>query len=334
MNSMQRWVIIFLGIILISACSSTPQLDLYTIGIFQINENPTLNDVRRGFIQAFADAGYQDGKNIRFLIKSAGSSISEVQRIAQEFIEFEVDMIVPFSTPCLQAALHASREIPIVFSSVANPYLAGAGISADDHLGNVSGVASEGPIKQGLVFLKRVLPTIKRLGTLWTPSELNSNFYLERTRQAAAELDLEIVAVPIANSSEVLLSAQSLINKKIDVIFQISDNTINDSFEALGTVAMENSVPLFGGNLNTTSQGACAALGWDFYQMGIMAGKMALRVKNGENLQNIPIQYMKNVLLYINLNAAERQGIKFSAEILAESDKIIEQKIDSPGYSE
>jgi len=331
---MFRWIIIFVGIILISACSSTQQPEFYTIGIFQINENPTLNDVRRGFIQALADAGYQDGKNIRFLIRSAESDISEVQRIAQEFIELKVDMIVPFSTPCLQAALHASREIPIVFSSVANPYLAGAGISAEDHLSNVSGISSEGPIKQGLVFIKRVLPAIKRLGTLWTPSELNSNFYLELTRQAASELGLEIVAVPIANSSEVLLSAQSLINKNIDVIFQISDNTINDSFAALGTVANENSVPLFGGNLNTTQQGACAALGWDFYQMGIKAGKMALRVKNGESPQNIPIQYMKDALLYINLTAAEQQGIKFSEETLAESNKVIEQNISSSGNLE
>ncbi len=244
-------------------------------------------------------------------------------------------MIVALSTPCLQAALIATHEIPIIFSSVANPFLAGAGKSAQDHRSNVSGVSSRGPIEKSLEFIKEILPRAKRLGTLWTPAEINSEFYLEVAKRRARELGFEIVDVPIANKNEVLHSAQLLINKKIDAMYQISDNTINASFETIGMVAEENSIPLFGGFLLSTQRGACAALGWDFFEMGHKAGEIAVRVKGGESPARIPIQYMSKVRMHLNLDAADKQGIKFSDEVLKRADEVAgteEKSQDNPRF--
>jgi putative ABC transport system substrate-binding protein len=316
------WVFLVAILIIFQGCQKENK-DLFTIGLFQVDDAPTLNAVRKGFLSALEEAGLHDGVNIRMVIRNGMGSIPEVQRIAQEFVSSKVDLIVPLSTPCLQAALHSSSEIPIVFSSIANPFLAGAGRSVDDHLPNITGISSQGPIKESLAFIKQVLPGAKRIGTLWTPSELNSKFYLDLAKEGAKELDFEIVAVPINNKSEILLAAQVLMNKKIEVIYQISDNTINASFEAVSRVADENAVPLFGGALFSTSQGACAALGWDFFDMGFKAGEMAIRVKNGEKPADIPIQYMSKVKLYLNLNAAAKQGVEFSEEILKQADEIL-----------
>ena len=137
------------------------------------------------------------------------------------------------------------------------------------------------------------------------------------------DLGFDIVDVPIANKNEVLHSAQLLINKKIDAIYQISDNTINASFETVGNVAAENSIPLFGGFLLSTQRGACAALGWDFFEMGYKAGEIAIRVKGGESPAKIPIQYMSKVRMHLNLDAAAKQGIKFSAEVLGNADEVV-----------
>ncbi len=316
------WRLLAAFLLVFPACQKENR-DLYTIGVFQVDDAPTLNSVRKGFISALEESELFDGVNIRMVIRNGMGSIEEVQRIAQEFVSSHVDLIVPFSTPCLQAALHASSEIPIVFSSIANPFLVGAGKSVDDHLPNVTGISSEGPIKESLAFIKQILPGTKRIGTLWTPSELNSKFYLDMAREGAKELGLEIIAVPINNKSEVLMAAQVLMNKKIDVIYQISDNTINASFEAVSRVADENAIPLFGGALFSTNLGACAALGWDFFEMGHKAGQVAIRVKNGESPAGIPIQYMKDIKLHLNLNAAAKQGVEFSEDVLTKANEIL-----------
>jgi len=296
---------------------------LYTMGIFQVNDAPTLNAVREGFIKSLEDSGYRDGETVKLIIKNARGNIPELQKIAQDFVEQKMDMIVPFSTPSLQAALHATLKVPIVFSSVANPYLAGAGTSPHKHRSNVAGVSSRGPIKQSLEFIHRLFPEIRRVGTLWTPSELNSEYYLNLARESAVELGFEILSVPIANSTEIIHSAQVLINKKIDAIYQISDNTINANFEALGQVAEENAIPLFGGFLVSTRLGACAAMGWDFFEMGYKTGEIAVRVINGENPDSIPFQYMKEVKLHINLQSARKQNVRFPVEIRNLAEEIL-----------
>jgi putative ABC transport system substrate-binding protein len=320
---MRKVIIFCLLSLFLFFCCEKKQESLYTIGIFQFNDAPTLDAVRDGFIRALEDKGLRDNDNIRLKIRNGYGSLPEVQRIAQDFVDEDVDMIVALSTPCLQAALIATHEIPIIFSSVANPFLAGAGKSATDHRSNVSGVSSRGPIEKSLGFIKEILPKAKRLGTLWTPAEINSEYYLELAKRAARDLGFDIVDVPIANKNEVLHSAQLLINKKIDAIYQISDNTMNASFETVGNVAEENSIPLFGGFLLSTHRGACAALGWDFFEMGYKAGEIAFRVKGGESPAKIPIQYMNKVRMHLNLDAAEKQGIKFSAEVLRKADEVV-----------
>ena len=316
------WIFLSVVFFLCLSCQKE-QKDLYTIGLFQVDDAPHLNSVRRGFLNALEEEGLLDGVNIRVVVRNGMGSIPEIQWIAQEFVRSRVDMIVPLSTPCLQAALHAATDIPIVFSSVANPFLAGAGVSEVDHLPNVTGVSSRGPINEGLALIKEVISGVRRVGTLWTPSELNSNYYLDLAREAAKEMGLEIVAVPVHNKSEILLAAQLLLNKKIDAIYQISDNTINAAFEAVSRVADENSVPLFGGALFSVQQGACAAMGWDFLEMGHKAGEIAIRVKSGENPAGIPIQNMSTVKLHLNLNAAERQGVIFPEDVLKRADEIL-----------
>ncbi len=304
--------------------------DKYTLGIFQINDAPTLNTVREGFLQCLKDHGLIPGDDIQMIFRNGEGSIPQVQRIAQDFVEMKVDMIIALSTPCLQAAIHATQEIPVVFSSVANPVLVGAGISEDNHLKNVTGVSSRGPIIQNLIFIKEVLPQVKKIGTLWTPAELNSEYYLDLAYKAAENLGLELISLPIRNSTEVLIAAQTLVNSQVDALFPISDNTINAAFEALGQVAEENKIPLFGGNLLTTQQGACAAMGWDFFEMGYKAGTLALRIHKGENPAEIPFEYMDKVLLYLNLDSARKQGIKFPDNIISRADKIFGEQFSSP----
>ena len=323
MNRLRKaWILVLLFPLLFCFCQKPPKT-LYTIGIVQLIDSPTANETRKGLIQALEDGGLKDGVNVQLKIRNGMGDISEVQKIAQEFVNEKVDMIVPISTPCLQAALIVTQNIPVIFSSVANPYLTRAGVSPTEHLGNVTGVSSEGPIKETLKLIKETLPQAKRVGTLWTPSELNSEYYLDVAREGAAELGFEIVAVPVSNPSEVLLAAQVLINKKIDVIYQISDNTINASFMALGKVAEENGIPLFGGFLRSTELGACAAMGWEFFDMGYKTGQIVLRVKGGENPVKIPFQSMTTVKLHLNQKAAEKQGVKFPDAVLKRAAEVL-----------
>lgn len=320
---MKKGYLCFLLVLIILFSCKGPDGDIFTMGVFQITDAPTLNEVRRGFFQALRDESLIDGENVRLLVENAEGDLIKAQKVVRNFMKSGVNMIVPFSTPCLQAAMIVSQNVPIVFSSIANPYIVGAGTSPDNHLPHVTGVTSRGPIFETLTFIKEIFPEAERLGTLWTPSEINSEYYLSLAREGAKKLGMEIVAVPISNRREIFMAAQVLINRKIDAIYQISDNTINSSFEVIGKTAEENGMPLIGGALYSTRQGACAAMGWNFFEMGYRTGLIAVRVKNGTSPGDIPIQSMSDVRLYLNLDAAKKQGIVFPEDVMRKADEII-----------
>ncbi len=319
-----RWALLPAAMAALLAGCHRPSPKLYTIGVLQLLDSPTVRDVRRGIVKALEDYGLFNDVNVRLDVRDGLGDLSEVQRIARAFAADGVDMIIAVTTPCLQAAMIAAPKTPIVFTSVANPYLTRAGTSASSHLDNVTGIASTGPIRQTLAFIKEVLPSVRRVGTLWTPSELNSEYYVGLMRSAADELGLELVTVPVANPNEVLLASQVLLSQSLDAVYQVSDNTVNASFEALGQAASEAGLPLFGGFLLSTRLGACAAMGWDFFDMGYKTGSLAVRIKNGENPARIPFQSMSNVQLSINPASAARQGVVFSEAVRKRAVEIVE----------
>ncbi len=326
----KRFLAVLLPALTLFAGCSERRSPVYTIGLFQINDAPTLREVRRGFLQALEDRGFRDGVNIRLKMRNAGGDITRAHRLARDFVREKTDLIVALSTPCLQAALMAAPQTPIVFASVANPYLVGVGRSAEEHLGHVTGVASTAPVKEMLSFIREVLPRVRRLGTLYTPAELNSEYYLELLRRNAGAFGFEVVAIPVGNPSQIPVATQSLLNKNIEAIDQISDNTINASFEVLGRIAEENGVPLFGGSPYATRYGACAALGWDFFRMGYQAGEIAVRVRKGESPGRIPIQDMKDITLSLNEGSAARQGVHFPPDIVLRADEVIAAPLSEP----
>ena len=183
--------LIFLTALLLASCQKKAER-LYTLGIFQITDSPTLAVLRKSFIQTLAEAGYRDGINIRLEVRNAMGDVTEAQRIAREFVREKVDAIVALSTPCLQAALMATQKIPIIYSAVANPGLLESRSPGRSSFHNATGVTSMGPVRQMISLIREVIPGARRIGTLWTPAELNSEFYLRLAREAAGELGFEL----------------------------------------------------------------------------------------------------------------------------------------------
>jgi len=71
--------------------------------------------------------------------------------------------------------------------------------------------------------------------------------------------------------------------------------------------------------------GACVSVPVDWYAAGYAAGEMAVRVLKGEDTAKMPFQTASRVSLQVNLEAAERQGVRIPESALQRADKIIGQ---------
>src|SRR5262249_2329867 len=148
------------------------------------------------------------------------------------------------------------RGRPLVFTLVANPILAGAGQSDDQHLPFVTGSYVSAPFEEGLRRLKACLPGTKRIGTLYVPAEVNSVFYKEQLEATAKKFSLEVETLGVSSSSEVADAALALCGRNIDVLCQIADNLTGASFASIGQAARKSRIPLMGFATGQSREGA------------------------------------------------------------------------------
>lgn len=314
---MKKIYILVLLLSLMMGCSQ--QEKLYTIGFCEFIDSPTNAETEEGFIQALKDGEIIDGENVRFRIRNAQGDFPTVSTIVKGFVSEKVDMIFCVGTPSLQNALNTTATIPIVFSTVANP--ARAGVTEKDK--NVTGISTASPFAETIETLQAILPETKHIGTIWTPAESNSEYYKERQEEEADKAGLKVTAIPVNSSSEMSDAVMVLLNKDIDVIYQISDNLTNLAFESIVKHANQRRIPIFCNQFTEVKRGAAVGLGWDFYDGGYAAGEAAIKIMQGTAPEDIHIRNLNNAKLTVNLSAADVQGLEVPQSVLDRADEIL-----------
>ncbi|CAM3337981.1 ABC transporter substrate-binding protein [Hydrogenibacillus schlegelii] len=295
------------------------------IGATQIIEHPSLDDAFRGFKAALQDAGFVEGTTVLYNGQNAQGDMNNAQTIARNFVADRVDLIFANSTPSAQAALNATKTIPIVFTSVTDPVGAGLVPSMHEAGENITGTTDTHPdaIQKMLAFIVREMG-LKKIGIVYNPGEQNSVAQVDaiRTIIKAQGYSLDVVEASVSNTSEVKQAAESLVGQ-IEGYYVITDNTVVSALEGLLAVADANKLPVFTGEFDSLKRGGFAAYGFRYYDIGYQAGQMAALILKGErNPKDIPPEYPKTLHLAINKTVAKKLGIPIRPEWEKEAEFI------------
>ncbi|WP_033313931.1 ABC transporter substrate-binding protein [Saccharococcus caldoxylosilyticus] len=283
----------------------------YHIGVTQIVEHPSLDAAFKGFKQALKDKGL----SVSYDVQIAQGDMNNNQTIANNFVSDGVDLIFANSTPSAQAALNATKDIPIVFTSVTDPIGAQLVQSMEKPGGNVTGTTDTHPdaIPKTVQFIDKYING-NRIGMVYNAGEQNSVAQVDVVKKAIKGTDLQIVPVSVSTSAEVKQAAESLVGK-VDCIYIITDNTVVSALESIIQVASDHDIPLFVGELDSVKRGGFAAYGFDYYDIGYEAGEMAAQIlKDGKKPADLPVQYPQKLKLLINKKAAKDMGIELNPE--------------------
>ncbi|KYD18032.1 ABC transporter substrate-binding protein [Saccharococcus caldoxylosilyticus] len=283
----------------------------YHIGVTQIVEHPSLDAAFKGFKQALKDKEL----SVSYDVQIAQGDMNNNQTIANNFVSDGVDLIFANSTPSAQAALNATKDIPIVFTSVTDPIGAQLVQSMEKPGGNVTGTTDTHPdaIPKTVQFIDKYING-NRIGMVYNAGEQNSVAQVDVVKKAIKGTDLQIVPVSVSISAEVKQAAESLVGK-VDCIYIITDNTVVSALESIIQVASDHDIPLFVGELDSVKRGGFAAYGFDYYDIGYEAGEMAAQIlKDGKKPADLPVQYPQKLKLLINKKAAKDMGIELNPE--------------------
>ncbi len=283
----------------------------YKIGVLQLVQHAALDKTNEGFVAAIKDAGL----NADIDQQNASGEQSSCDTIAEKFVNDGKDLIFAIATPAAQSVSAKTTEIPIILSAVTDPAGSGLVASNDAPGGNVTGTSDLTPVKEQIDLLKKLLPNAKKVGILFCSAESNSEIQAKMAREACDKAGLEHEDYTVSSSNEIQTVVESMVGK-VDAIYAPTDNTIAAGMATVGSVALDNKIPVICGESGMVKEGGLATYGIDYYELGYLAGQQAVEIlKDGKKPADIPIGYLPadKCQLTINDDVAKALNIDTSA---------------------
>ncbi len=293
------------------------------VELIEYLDTPNVEITRAGIMDGLKTTGLQEGRDYQLRRRNAQGDMTTLSGLIDAAVTDKADLIIAATTPALQAALRRGRNTPLIFTVVANPVLAGAGKSDTDHLPFVTGAYIPAPHEEALAILKQVLPNAKRLGTLFVPAEVNSEYYKQQLEGVATRNGYHLESVGVSTSGEVADAALALCSRQLDVFCQISDNLTGASFTSVAEAAKRYKLPLLGFAQGQADKGAFMTVSRDYYDGGVETARLIARVLRGENTATIPFTLVSKITYTYNLPVAAQLGIRIPPALLAKADRII-----------
>ncbi|EAS42621.1 ABC transporter substrate-binding protein [Photobacterium profundum] len=301
--------------------SASAFADVAKVAVSQIVEHPALDAARQGLLDGLKAKGYVEGENLEFTYQTAQGNPAIAVQIAKQFVGEQPDVLVGIATPTAQALAASTRSIPVVFTAVTDPVGAKLVKNMEKPNGNVTGLSDLSPVAQHVELMQEIIPNLKSIGVVFNPGESNAVALVELLREAAKAKGIEVVEGTALKSADVQSAAQ-IIASKVDVIYAPTDNTVASAIDGLVNAANQANKPIIGASTTYIENGALAALGFDYYQVGIQTADYVDALLKGTKIADLPVNVAKGSDLALNQKAAEKLGISFPAAVLARATSI------------
>lgn len=312
-------ILFFLLLPLFTACSDETTEEgtnlIPTVGFVQLIEDETVDEARLGFYEALREGGFDESAGTaKIVYRNAQGDNAALNQILDYFVSENVDLIGANTTLAMITATNKTKTIPIFMMVAPSPEIAGlitmrpdgSQVSPPNLLGTYETLAY---IDTSVALIKTLVPTARRVGTIYNSAEPNSTNAMGRLRAITKQLGLELIEIPVTSSSETQQASEALVAKGIDVFFALPDNVIFASFEVVAKTMDEKKIPILTSEAGLVSRGALAAYGADFHAWGHQAGVSAVEYLKSGRTNPSMLQLVAVRKRTINPETAARLGI-------------------------
>lgn len=298
----------------VSASAAAPVqsgADAPKIGLIQLMEHPSLDEIRAA-IEAQLDSALGAGQ-YAYDYQNAQGDTSTISNICQKFVADDVDVIIAIATPAAQGAAAAVKgtEIPVIFSAVTDPVAAGLVGDLEKPDANITGTSDAIPVSKIFDLAAELTPDVKSYGLIYNTSEVNSVSVIAETKAYLDEKGIAYQESPVTATGEVQTAAQNLLNK-CDAIFAPIDNTVASAMPVLASEAIKAQKPVYVAADSMVNDGGLATVGINYTNLGTQTAAMAIKVLQGTDVADIPVEVLKDNAVVVNTETAQAIGVDVS----------------------
>lgn len=292
----------------------------YRVGV--LNEayaanHPTVEGLKAGL----RARGLVEGRDVAFEVHFTEGKSDLLASEAEALVKAKVDLIFTNNEAAALAAKDATKEIPIMFTLVANPIAAKVVADLARPGGNLTGIAGGGAqiAAKRLELLRTLSPKLRRVWFIYRAGEATDGAALGAITKAAQQLKFELLARSVATGDEL---------KRILLEVRPGDGLLAPESETLDIplALLEKSlklrVPVVFAGGHWVSRGGLASYGPAMYAQGVQAAGVVAKIMQGARAQELPVESADDIALAVHLEAARLLGIEVPRKILFRADVI------------
>lgn len=317
-------IFMFILVLLVGCSDNTDKGEIkerkFKIGISKIVDHRALNDAEEGFVKKLEELGVES----EFIFENAQGDVSNALLIANNFVADDVNLILSIATPTSQAAQKATlnTDIPVVFTAVSDPVMAGLVEDVKTKQGNITGVTdavTDESIEKLLNIFKDIKRDAKTIGVIYNTGESNSIAQIENLKAISKKVNLDVVEVGISEITNIDQALET-ISSSADALVLINDNMVASSLKLIAEKAKQKGLITISSDSSHVEEGAFLSLGISYKKLGEQAAEIAKMILiDGKKASEIEVQNSNELFKFVNFETAKSLGIDIEQEIFKDA---------------
>jgi putative ABC transport system substrate-binding protein len=299
------------------------------VGILNAGEALDSPDVQArigAFMQEMQQLGWIDGRNLRIDQRAGLGDPDNIRKYAAELVALAPDVILVNGTAAMAPLLQATRTVPIVFVSVADPVGAGFVDSLARPGGNVTGFLQfeYSLAAKWLELLKQIAPGVTRAAVLRDPAISSGPAQFAGIQSAASLVGIDVSAINLRDADEIERAIAAFARVGNGGLILTSSGLSVVHRERIIALAARQKLPAVYYRRYFVASGGLVSYGYDIVDMNRRAAVYVDRILRGEKPGNLPVQAPTKYELVINLKTAKVLGLDVPLSLQQRADELIE----------
>jgi len=274
-----------------------------------------------------SETGFVEGQNVAIEYRSAEGQNDRLAALAAELVRRRVAVIAAAGTPSALAAKAATKRIPIVFSTAADPVAIGLVANLNRPGGNITGVTNLGTelVQKQLEMLQRLVPTVTIMAVLINPTSSSLAESTAKDAQAAArKLGVRLHLLHASTASDLDGVFATMAQLRVGAFVVGPDAFFFSRRDQIAELAIRYAMPAIYYVREFAAAGGLMSYGVSVAGGYRLAGVYVGRILRGEQPGDLPVQGSTKFALVINLKTAKTLGLEVPPTLLARADEVIE----------
>ena len=297
---------------------------VYRIGVLGAGTAAQNASRMDAFRQGLRELGWVDERAIAFDERWADGHYERLPALAAELVALKDDLILASGgTPAVEAAMKATRRIPIVVGAISDPVAMKIVQSLAHPGGNVTGLtnmASELYPKR-LALLAEGMPGIKHVALLVNGANPFSAEALRLSQAAGRSLGIKLEGFDVRDPKDFETTFEKMSHAGAQAVLVGTDSLLLGSVKQLGGLALKHKLPLIAGNHDV---GVLVALNVDNDESYRRAATYVDKILKGAKPADLPMEQPTRFSLIIDLRTAKTLGLTIPQSLLLRADEVIQ----------